>query len=140
MTRALLAALVAATAISCSLFSSPAPLRRLRLQWSDPTTALRVACVVSVGVRAPDGAMHDASGSANQGGTVGALAVSLCHSLANDGCEAVVHEGVDEGDQLARAMHKVVELPEGWTFVYMRNEVARGESTARLVVSLEAAR
>jgi len=143
-TRALTVATLALAAClpSCSLFSSPQPIREIEVTFSDPTTAMPYATSVVVGARGPDGTVHEASGQIETGGTVRALCASLCHSLARAGCEAVYSDLDPEADgeqadaRLRRAMRQKVQLPDDWVLVLARSTRAEGATGGSVILTM----
>lgn len=122
------AALLLTSATSCSLFSSRQELRTLEIVFDNPKTALPYSVEIVVGTRGPDGKEHRATGTASQGALLTALCRSLRGSLEYDGCQATYRDldapAEDEtpDQRLRRSMRQVVELPEGWTFVFARTK------------------
>lgn len=109
---------------SCTTVTTTDEHPQLELVFDNPKTALPYSIAISVGVRAPDRTEHRATGEASQSAVITAVCRSLTGSLEARGCIATYRD-LDEpaenetGDQkLRRAMRQVVELPEGWTFVF----------------------
>ena len=120
----------------CGILSR-SPRRGLRIE-ADPETTLKATVDLVVVVENTAGQQVQATGEGVSGSTVRALCESLTASLKQRGCEGSYGDGdPDETNRLARAMHQVVVLPEGWGFVSADARTTNGASSGALTVSIE---
>lgn len=128
---------VAALSSACHTPAPPPPSRQIDVEWSDPTSTFPRSIRLHVSVQGPDGTHYQKTGTMSQGGTTRALCRSLKGSLGAIGCEASYRDAGAAEDPLARAMHQIIELPEGWRVVYAQPhvQVPKGEDMLKVQVN-----